>query len=75
MKVHYFHIRIAPDEWLRYYRGTAEAVLVTSLSGLRISIPAVHFRQFTTFMGIQGVFRLILNDDNTFVKLDQLRHY
>ena len=75
MKVHYFQIRISPDEWLRYYKGTADAVIVTAMSGLRISIPAAHFRPFTTFMGIQGLFRLILNDQDKFVQLDQLRHY
>ena len=64
MKVHYFQIRISPDEWLRYYKGTADAVIVTAMSGLRISIPAAHFRPFTHFQthskkGVLGALRVV----------------
>ena len=73
MNVHYFRITMSSDEWMRYYRGSADAVLVRDMNGLKISIPARHFRPFTTYSGVQGLFRLILDENHKFISLERLR--
>jgi len=73
MKIHFFLLKINRDEWLRYYRGEARTVMITSLQGLRISLPAIHFRAHTTENGIQGLFRLTLDQNNKFIRLERLK--
>ena len=62
ISVHYLPLNIPKDEWLRYYSREATHIHCTSLSGQTIRISAHHFRQFTTASGIQGLFKLTLND-------------
>ena len=72
MTIYYFRLFLTEKEWLRYYRGEASAVLVTTTSGKTVSLAARHFRRFTTKSGIQGFFKLTLSN-NRFVSLEQIR--
>jgi hypothetical protein len=72
MKIHFFLLKISRKEWLRYYRGTANRVVVTSIYGLKIQISAHHLRVHTTERGIYGFFRLLLDKENKFIRLDKL---
>ena len=72
MKTYLFLIKITRDEWLKYYRGHANQIKVTSLRGLKISISAHHFRPHTAETGIIGFFRLTLGTGNQFISLEKL---
>ncbi|MBM75547.1 MAG: hypothetical protein CMK59_09100 [Proteobacteria bacterium] len=73
MKRHIFRLDLNKDEWLRYYTGTARSVMVTSLRGLKISIPAHHFRRFTGTSGISGLFVILLDENNKMVKIERFQ--
>ena len=47
-------------------------MMVHSLKGVKIAIPAHHFRSHTTFNGIEGFFELILDNDNKLVSLKRI---
>jgi hypothetical protein len=72
MKTHLFLLKITRDEWLRYYRGHANKIKITSLQGLKITISAHHFRSHTTETGVIGFFRLTLGTGNRFISLEKL---
>ena len=72
MPKHHFWLKISKNEWLRYYRGAANSVMVRSIQGLRIAIPAHHFRNHTTLKGIEGFFELVLDKDNKMVSLKRI---
>ena len=70
--VHYIALKITEDEWLRYYSGEATHIRCTSTNGQSIQIAARHFRQFTTKIGVEGLFKLTLRQ-NRFVSLIKIR--
>jgi hypothetical protein len=57
-----FHLSIAPEDYLDYYRGTAKQVLTRSLQGFVISFPAGLLVPFVEHNGIHGDFVLICDD-------------
>jgi hypothetical protein len=69
---HVFRVRIPRDEWMRYYNGEANKVFVRTGTGLMVSIPAHHFRPFTTFTGLQGVFVMELGKGRKLLSLNRL---
>jgi hypothetical protein len=69
--VHYIHMKISSEEWLRYYEGTATHIRCTSIRGRVIHIGARHFRKFTTTEGIEGFFKLTLQN-NQFVSIQKI---
>lgn len=62
-----FSLVITPDEMLRYYRGTAKNVLVTSDQGLRVQFPAEHLQRFITPDGVRGRFAIEFDANNKIV--------
>ncbi|MGC6507520.1 MAG: DUF2835 family protein [Myxococcota bacterium] len=69
---HHFWLKLSKSQWLRYYKGASNTVMVHSLKGVKIAIPAHHFRSHTTFNGIEGFFELILDNDNKLVSLKRI---
>ncbi len=67
-----FALRIPVGEYLRYYRGAASFVEVTSLDGRRVRLPAGSLRPFVTSEGIRGVFALRFNDGRKIVDLRRI---
>lgn len=72
MVTHHFWLKLNKKQWLRYYKGASNTVMVNSLKGLKIAIPARHFRSHTSYNGIEGFFELTLDEDNKFVSLKRL---
>jgi hypothetical protein len=68
---YYFSINLTYEQFLPYYRGQAQALVVTSLDGQRIQFPAMHMRKFLTPSGIQGNFCL-QTKNNKFSSLTKL---
>jgi glucose-6-phosphate isomerase len=59
-----FGLVITADELLRYYRGTAKTVMVTTDEGLRVQFPAEHLQRFVTADGIRGRFAVSFDENN-----------
>jgi glucose-6-phosphate isomerase len=53
-----FSLVISAEEMLRYYRGSAKDVIVTTDAGLRVQFPAQHLQRFVTPEGVRGRFAL-----------------
>ncbi len=67
-----FRLVISSDELLRYYRGTAKNVLVTTDQGLRVQFPAEHLQRFITADGVSGRFAIRFDASNKFAGIRRL---
>jgi len=53
---YYFSLRMSPQEFMPYYQGKVQAIIVTATNGQRVQFPAMHMRKFLTTVGVQGQF-------------------
>ena len=67
-----FRIDLAAEAFLRYYQGTARAVIVRAEDGRRVQLPAVKLRPFLLADGIQGWFEITLDDQNKLLSIRRL---
>jgi hypothetical protein len=67
-----FSLDLSSDEYLRYYRGSAQSVLVQAEDGRRVRLPAANLRPFLLADGIRGRFELSLNDNNSLLNIRRL---
>lgn len=71
LTIHYFPVKLSEDEWIKYYQGNIDGLLVRTTRGLTLSISAHHFQKFTCKIGLFGIFKLTLRN-NQFVSLEKL---
>lgn len=64
MKMFRFHLRVSPEQFLDYYRGSVKEVVVRCSSGVTVQFPAALLRPFVTAEGIHGDFVLTCKDDH-----------
>ena len=69
---YYFSIRMTPEEFLPYYQGRAQTIIVTSHQGVRLNFPAMHLRSFLRSDGINGSFCLH-TENNKFLSLTKVK--
>ncbi len=67
-----FALSITRQDYLRYYGGVARYVVVRSHDGRQVQFPAHLLRSFVTHQGVQGEFRLLLDDANRLVEIQRL---
>ncbi|SHO56446.1 DUF2835 domain-containing protein [Vibrio quintilis] len=73
MKYYYFSLNISYHDYLSYYSGQASSILVITDHGLKLQLPAVHFRPFLTQLGLKGRYRLTTDEHHKFIRLEFLR--
>ena len=71
-KQYHFNLRISAADYLRYYQGSAQSVVVTTHQGLRVKFPASALRPYVTKEGISGQFALLTDDDNKMLELRRI---
>jgi hypothetical protein len=59
------------QEYLPYYQGRVQGIIVTSNDGVRVEFPAMHLRSHLTASGIRGQFCL-QTKDNKFLSLQKI---
>jgi hypothetical protein len=69
MKRYEFQLRISPQDYLDYYRGIVQSVVVRAVSGQRVQFPASLLRPFVTDAGIEGSFLLLCDENNKCIEL------
>ena len=69
---YYFYIKMTTKEFLPYYQGTAQTIVVTSSKGLRLQFPAMHIRSYLKNDGINGYFCLH-TENNKFLSLTEVK--
>ena len=67
-----FQLDISQPEYLRYYSGSAQFVIVQAEDGRRVQLPAANLRPFVSATGIQGRFEMSLDENNHLQKLVRL---
>lgn len=67
-----FRIALSYQQYLHYYQGHVQAIVVRSDEGLRLQLPAARLRPFVTAMGIHGRFELELDALNQTQRLERI---
>lgn len=67
-----FYLDISQAEYLRYYRGSAQSVLVQAEDGRRVRLPAVNLRPFVSSDGVCGRFEISLDENNSLLDICRL---
>ncbi|ASP49573.1 DUF2835 domain-containing protein [Cognaticolwellia beringensis] len=68
---YYFNLNITSQEYLPYYQGKIQSIIVRSEQGVKVEFPAMHLRKYLTGNGIKGHFCL-QTQNNKFLSLDKL---
>ncbi len=68
---YYFSLNISKNEFLPYYRGEIQSIVVTSNLGTTVKFPAMHLRKHLSSCGIYGHFCLE-TQNNKFLSLKKL---
>jgi hypothetical protein len=72
MQRYEFHLRISPEQYLDYYRGTVKQVVVRTITGQVVQFPAGLLQKFVTTEGILGRFVLTCDDQNKGADLQRM---
>lgn len=70
---YFFSIKMSTNDFLPYYQGKIQNIVVTTIQGKTVQFPAMHLRKFLTSTGISGFFCL-KTQNNKFLSLDKLQH-
>jgi hypothetical protein len=71
-KEYHFNLRISAADYLRYYQGSAQSVVVTTHQGQRVKFPASVLRSYVTTDGISGQFVLLTDENNKMLDLRRI---
>ena len=66
------HFRLSRDEYMRYYKGAASAIIARAEDGTRVQFPANALRSFVTADGVSGSFLLRTDSNNKMIELVRL---
>jgi len=67
-----FQVSLSQERYLRFYQGTASAVIVYAEDGRRVQLPANRLRPFVEQQGIHGRFEMVLDQDNKLIEIVRL---
>lgn len=68
-----FSLNIGRAQAMRYYQGTAHAVVVRAENGQTLRFPASYIRRFIEQDGIQGRFVIRFDEHHKLVDLQRLK--
>jgi len=72
MKRMTFSMNLSAEKYLRYYQGSAKAVIVQADDGRTLKFPINAIQKFVTRDGVQGRFEIIFDDNNKMQSLNRL---
>jgi hypothetical protein len=72
MNQYAFHLRIFPEQYLDYYRGTVKNVVVRAASGQTVQFPASLLQRFVATEGIHGDFILTCDENHKCISLQRV---
>jgi hypothetical protein len=74
-KAHYFSIAMTYAKCEDMYRQHIKFIIVTSSEGKRIQLPKANLQKFITPLGLNGNFRLLVDQNNKIVNIEQVATY
>jgi len=72
MKRMTFSMDLSAEKYLRYYQGSASAVIVQADDGRTLRFPINAIQKFVTRDGIQGRFEIIFDNNNKLTAINRL---
>jgi hypothetical protein len=67
-----FRIAITAQEYLKYYQGRVDSVVVAASNGQKIQLPAGALVKFLDHKGIKGCFRVLFDNNNKLIRLERV---
>lgn len=67
-----FRLEISAQEYLRYYQGEVDSVLVTIIGGKTIQFPASALQKHVDQSGVNGSFRILFDNNNKMVSMERI---
>ena len=67
-----FQLAISAEEYLAYYQGSAQVVVVRSEDNKTIRFPASAIREFVTHDGIFGDFEIAFDENNKLIAIQSI---
>jgi len=64
-----FQLALPAEEFLSYYQGKAQNVVVESIDNKTIQFPASAIRQFLSHEGIYGLFEIQFDENNKLIEI------
>jgi hypothetical protein len=68
---YYFSLNLTSQDYMPYYQGRVQSIIVMTEQGVKVEFPAMHLRNYLTAIGIKGRFCL-KTQNNKFLSLEQL---
>lgn len=68
----FVNLSISPDEYQRWYQGSAKNVRARAVDGRSVIFPAPILRQFVTHQGIRGRFSISFDAENRFHSIKKI---
>lgn len=72
MKTFYFTLSVKYEFCERFYEPGVNTVVMTSDSGERVQLPVLNLRPHVNPIGIQGRFRLIIDEKNKIKSFEKI---
>ncbi len=70
--IFYIHLNITTIEFLNYYTKNISTVIATSHNGKRVQFPANVLQSFVTHSGVQGTFKLVIDENTKFKSISRI---
>ncbi len=67
-----FRLAISAEEYLAYYRGSAQVVVARSDDNRIVRFPASAIRKFVTRDGIFGSFEITFDENNKLIEIEPI---
>ena len=71
MKRYEFQLRISPEAYLDYYRGSVRSIFARCVNGQTVQFPASLLQGYVTTEGIHGAFVLTSDENNKCISLER----
>ena len=67
-----FQLALPAEDYLSFYKGHAQNVVVNSVDGRTVQFPASAIRKFLTHEGVYGVFEIEFDEGNKLVGFERV---
>lgn len=67
-----FQLALPAEDYLSFYKGQAQNVVVNSIDGRTVQFPASAIRKFLTHEGGYGVFEIEFDEGNKLVGIERI---
>ncbi len=67
-----FRIAISASQFLQYYQGAVDTIVIITAEGKSVQIPVGALLKFVDQSGVRGSFRLLYDNNNKLLRVERL---